>query len=126
MADVLAERREERERLLALARTYVERLQARVPVAAAVVAGSVARGDFNVWSDVDVVVVAEPLPERLVDRAGLLLGEAPVRVQAIGFTPGELHEAWLRGNRLVREAVEDGIVLAGGESFAILARSGRS
>jgi len=63
VADAIAERRLERERLIALAREYVERLSARVTVEAAAVVGSVARGDFNVWSDVDVVVVANADPE---------------------------------------------------------------
>lgn len=118
MADVVAARRVERERLLSTARTYVERLAARVPVVGAVVAGSVARGDFNVWSDVDVVVVADDLPEGALDRAALLLVDAPPRVQPIGYTPAELGAAWQARNRLVLEAVEHGVVIAGGDVFA--------
>lgn len=34
--------------------------------------GSVARGDFNLWSDIDVLVVADNLPERWLDRLGRL------------------------------------------------------
>ena len=47
-------------------------LSERLPVQAVMLTGSVARGDFNVWSDIDVVVVAESLPERLRDRLALL------------------------------------------------------
>ena len=77
MRDVIAERRAEQQRLVELARDYVARLSARIPLTAAVVVGSVARGDFNVWSDVDVVIVAQGLPERAPDRAALLLADAP-------------------------------------------------
>jgi hypothetical protein len=42
-------------------------------------------------------------------------------VQPVGFTPEELREARRRGNRLVCEAVEAGVVLAGGGAFATLA-----
>jgi hypothetical protein len=63
VGEVLAARRAERERLIGLARGYVERLSARVSVLGAAVVGSVARGDFNVWSDVDVVVVSDDVPE---------------------------------------------------------------
>jgi hypothetical protein len=116
MSDPLVTRRRERERLLATARAYVERLSVRLPVVAAAVAGSVARGDFNVWSDVDVVVVAEGLPERAPDRIGLLLEHAPGGIQPFGFTPQEFLAAWRAGNPLVRETVESGVVLAG-EAF---------
>jgi hypothetical protein len=118
--DVLAERRRERERLIGLARGYVERLAARLPVDAAVVVGSVARGDFNVWSDIDVVVVAEGLPERAVDRLGLLLEGAPVGVQPVGFSKSEFRHALAKRNRLAHEALEGGVVLLGEELIGSL------
>lgn len=110
----LQARVEERERLLGLARSYVDGLARRQPLLAAVVVGSVARGDFNVWSDVDVVV-AERLPERAPDRAMFLAEDAPGGVQPIGFTPEELVLALRRGNPLAQEAVTGGVVLRGAE-----------
>jgi len=115
MAETLAERARERERLIELARTYVRRLSRRHPLLAAAVVGSVARGDFNVWSDVDVVVVADDLPERAPERGLLLVEDALGGVQPVGFTPGELAEALRRGNPLAREAVTSGVVLLGGD-----------
>jgi predicted nucleotidyltransferase len=112
-ADPLAGRRAERERLIALARAYVERLADVVPVGAAAVAGSVARGDFNVWSDIDVVVVSDALPEAGPARAeALALGEAP-GVEPHGYTRAELRRALERGDPLVLEAVERGVPLRG-------------
>lgn len=118
MVDPLTGRREERDRLIALARCYVERLGARVPVIGAAVVGSVARGDFNVWSDVDVVVLAESLPERLVDRLDLLTRDAPPRVQPAGFTPSELRAAVSRGNPLVTELRARGVALVGADDLS--------
>jgi uncharacterized protein len=118
MADVLAERARERDELIALARTYVERLSSDLTVLAAAVVGSVARGDFNVWSDVDVVVVAESLPTRAPERAQALGRVAPPRVQPIGFTPAEVRAADTKGNPLVREAQTVGILLVGTEFLA--------
>ncbi|MCS7234899.1 MAG: nucleotidyltransferase domain-containing protein [Armatimonadota bacterium] len=118
MADVVVRRHQDREELLALARSYVGRLKARLSVVAAAVVGSVARGDFNVWSDVDVVVVAEELPERAPERAALLLADAPGRVQPVGFTPGEFRRAWRRGNPLARAVATEGVVLLGEGFFA--------
>ena len=122
-ADVLARRQREREALLALARGYVERLSLRLPVLAAAVVGSVARGDFNVWSDVDVVVVAEELPERTPDRAALLGADAPARVQPVGFRPDEFDAALHKGNRLAQEALDAGFLLAGAGFFRQRSRS---
>ncbi len=113
MADVLERRRIEREKLLELARAYAERLSERTALEAAVVAGSVARGDFNVWSDVDVVVVADGLPNRALDRATFLLEDAPPGVQPIGYTPSEFEHEVRRGNRLVLEAINSGVTVVG-------------
>ncbi len=99
--------------LIGTAERYVEDLAERVDLLAAVVAGSVARGDFNVWSDIDVIVVSQELPARLPERLGFLLEGAPPGIQTAGFTPEELRLAFARRNRLVLEAVERGIVLRG-------------
>jgi predicted nucleotidyltransferase len=109
--DIVARRRAEREGLIDLGREYARRLSARLAVRAAYVAGSVARGDFNVWSDVDVVIVADDLPERVPDRMAVLMADAPPRVQPVGFTPAEFERARARRNPLVIEALERGVVL---------------
>jgi uncharacterized protein len=115
MADILAERAREQDALIELARGYVRRLAADTDLVAAFVVGSVARGDFNAWSDVDVVVVADNLPSRAPDRAQALGQSAPPRVQPVGFTPMEFRAAHAKGNPLVREAMEIGIQLAGAD-----------
>lgn len=115
MGDAVAERRRERERLIGLARDYVSGLASRIPLTAAAVVGSVARGDFNVWSDIDVVVVARELPPRAPDRGAMLAGHAAPGVQAVGFTEGEFLVALRKRNPLALEATADGVVLAGGE-----------
>ncbi len=116
MSDVIAERRREQSRMRTAAADYVERLAAHLDVIAAAMVGSAARGDFNVWSDIDVVVVAEGLPARLPDRALSLAMDAPPGVEPIGFTPAEFERAYRRGNPLAREAVELGETIRG-ESF---------
>lgn len=109
----LAARGAERERLVTLSRCFAEALQERLGARVVMLAGSLARGDFNVWSDIDLLVVADHLPDRLPDRLALLHEGAPARVQIIGFTPHELRVAAARRNRLVLDAAAYGIVLAG-------------
>jgi predicted nucleotidyltransferase len=84
-----------------------------VPVTAAYIAGSIARGDFNVWSDIDVVVVARVLPDDGLDRLDLFV-DAPARVQVIAYRPDEFDRAERRRDPLATEAVSSGIDLLAG------------
>jgi uncharacterized protein len=113
IADPLAGRRAERERLIGLARGYVADLSRQLPLAAAVVAGSVARGDFNLWSDVDVVIVSDALPEPGPDRATALGAGGPPHVEPHGYTSTEFRRGLARGDRLACEALAHGVLLHG-------------
>lgn len=111
-AEVVARRRAERERLLDLARTYVGSLDPRLEVRAAVVVGSVARGDFHVASDVDVVVVADGLPEDPAERWRRVVSLRGV-IEPIAWTPDEWRQERRRRNPLVVDALDHGVWLAG-------------
>lgn len=75
--------------------------------------GSVARGDFNVWSDVDVLVVADALPERWLDRLAVLAERAPPGVSALGWTPDEWAQEVARRNPIATEVLGHGVVVSG-------------
>jgi predicted nucleotidyltransferase len=111
-ADPLERRRGERDERLARAREHVERLNSRMPVIGAAVAGSVSRGDFNLWSDIDVVVVSDELPAPGPARSAAL-GDAAPGLELHCYTTVEFARALERGDRLAREAVESGVVLVG-------------
>lgn len=111
MSGALAQRHAERDRLVALAHEHARTLARRLSLRRAAIVGSVARGDFNVWSDVDLVVVADALPERLPDRLAVLMDGRPPRVEVAGFTPAELEDARRRRNRMVQELDAIGIEL---------------
>jgi predicted nucleotidyltransferase len=111
--DPLVDRHAQRERLLALARGHVQTLAGRLPVIAAVVAGSVCRGDFNQWSDVDLVVVVEDLPADAAQRWSVLSADRPGRVEVHGYTPSEFQAALERRDALALETSADGLVLGG-------------
>jgi len=82
-------------------------------VDAAGVIGSVARGDFNRWSDVDVVVVSEALPERFPDRLELLFRDRPPRIEPSGLSAYELRRLHRRGDPRVAELIAEGVLLCG-------------
>jgi predicted nucleotidyltransferase len=109
---VLGRRRREQAELLDLALTFADGLDSSLGVQAVVVFGSVARGDFNVWSDVDVLVVATHLPAGWLDRVDAL-GPPPARVQPVAWTPDEWRHQRSRGNPIAVQAVEQGRWLIG-------------
>lgn len=111
-SEVIARRRARRQELLGLARRYVDDLAPAVEVLAAVVVGSVARGDFHDSSDIDVVVVAGHLPEDPGDRWRLVAPRRGV-VQPVAWTPEEWRTARRRRNPLAIDALAHGVWLVG-------------
>ncbi len=113
--EVVARRRAEREALIERARRFVLGLDAGLGVRAAVIVGSVARGDFNLWSDVDVVVVADGLGATLLERLEQL-GPRPGRVEPFAWLPNEWRVRLTRGDPMAVEAVKAGVWLEGSPS----------
>lgn len=110
---IVERRRREQSERIAQAAAWAKRLSARLEVEAVVVFGSVARGDFNKWSDVDVLVVARGLPENARDRLALLGIDTPLGVQPVGWTPEELAARSARRDPIARECETVGVVVYG-------------
>jgi uncharacterized protein len=105
---VIRRRRGEQLALVDAARVWVGRLRGRLPLERAVVFGSVARGDFNRWSDVDLLLVSPEFrgpPLRRLEQ----LGDRPARVQPVCWTPAEWRAERDRGNPIAIEAEVAGI-----------------
>jgi uncharacterized protein len=111
-SEVIARRRADREALLRSAREYVEGLAGDLDVLAAVVVGSVARGDFHDASDVDLIVVVGDLPDDAAARWSLVAPRHGV-VQPIAWTAEEWHGQCQRRNPLAVDAVAHGVWLVG-------------
>lgn len=106
-------RRAEQRARLELAASWARRLAQRLEVTAAVVFGSSLRGDFNKWSDIDVLVISPRLPARARDRLELLMADTPPGVQPIGWTPEEYDRRLAKGDPIARECEESGHVVWG-------------
>jgi predicted nucleotidyltransferase len=111
-AEVLRRRENERKALLDRARRFADDLDTGLDVRAVVVFGSVARGDFHEASDVDVLVVANGLPVRPVERLAAL-GLPPSRVEVVAWTPEDWRRAAGRGDPVALEAERAGVWLQG-------------
>ena len=114
MSHPVVERRlAEQAALVQTARQWAERLAKRLDLVAAVVFGSVARGDFNKWSDLDVLVVAQRLPPSGRARLEILMQDAPPGLQPVGWTPEELAARRQRGDPIARECDAVGVTVFG-------------
>jgi len=91
--EVIKARAEEGEGAIGEAKSYVEKLRERLGAISAAVFGSYARRDFNLWSDIDVIVVSQKFKDVNFVKRCLALLDAPPRVEAICWTPEEAAKA---------------------------------
>jgi len=115
---VRARRLDERADLVQEAREFVAAVDPLLGVRAAVVFGSVARGDFNDESDIDVLVVAERLPPRYADRLRAIGWPTAGRIEPIAWTPNEYARHRGEGNLIAVEAEQMGVWLVGAPGTA--------
>jgi predicted nucleotidyltransferase len=89
------------------------RIAPHVRLARKVIAfGSVARGEADAWSDLDLIVVADtarPFFERFKDFAGLY--DVWPRLDLLVYTPEEFARMAAEDNPLIRRALDEGVVL---------------
>ncbi|ABL79081.1 DNA polymerase, beta domain protein region [Thermofilum pendens Hrk 5] len=95
-----------REEVVKEALEWASRLRGSVT---AVLVGSYARGDFNEWSDVDVVLVSGEFKGGPLERLKAI--EVPPGYEVIPLTPEEFERLLERGDQLALEAVERGVKL---------------
>ncbi len=99
---------------------YGEELVRELDAVCIVLFGSVAKGTYTYWSDIDLVVVAEGLPEGYFERFDLLIGlNKPCRAfDAFSYTPAEFEQMLVRGHVTALDSMADGVCLHGHEYFA--------
>ena len=103
--DIIERRIGEREGIIKKAREYSNTINFRATV---LLIGSYARGDFNLWSDVDVLII------------GNFNGNPLQRLKAIDFPPGfevilltpqEFIKMKSKNIKLVKDAYNEGVIL---------------
>ena len=103
--EILKEGRALREKVIEEARRWASNLPFKSSV---ILIGSYARGDFNLWSDVDIVLIAwlhgNPL-ERLKSI------DYPPGFEVIPLTPTEFLTLLKKRNPIAMEALSNGVIL---------------
>ena len=103
--ELIERRRRLRERVILEAKEWALGLPFR---ATAVLIGSYARGDFNLWSDVDVILISE-LKGSPVERLSRI--DFPPGFEVIPLTPEEFLRLKKRRDPIALEAEKKGVVL---------------
>ena len=104
--EVIEKRRRLREKYIQDSRRWVCSLPFKLT---AVLVGSYARGDFNLWSDVDILLVSTEFKGNPVERLKRL--DIPAGFQVIPLTDKEFKRLLEKGEPLILEAKESGVVL---------------
>ena len=111
MLKALEERRRQREEFVDMAQTYADKLRGRLGKLTAIVYGSVSRGDFNLGSDVDVLIISEGLPHHFLERMEVLYSCHESPLEPKGYTRAEFQALLAKRNSAFAEILKDGIVV---------------
>ena len=72
--------------------------------------GSIATGKYRAWSDIDILVISENLPENFLERLRILFELNPTMapIEALGYTPTEFIQMLKRRHPTALYAMADG------------------
>ena len=103
--EIVEKRIEERNKIIQEAKAYSKTLPLKCSV---LLIGSYARGDFNLWSDIDLLIIGDfkgnPL-ERLKNI------DFPPGYETIMLTPEEINKMKSKNDKFITDALKDGVVL---------------
>ncbi len=111
MLEALKERQRQREAFMDMARTYAQVLRGKLGELTAIVYGSVSRGDFNLGSDVDILIISEGLPHHPLERMEVLYSCHEPPLEPKGYTPTEFRTLLTKRNSAMAEILKDGIMV---------------
>jgi hypothetical protein len=123
VSEFASDRARRREELVDLASRYADKVRDQYGPATVLLYGSIARGDFNLWSDVDVLVVSDALPLHPLARSEALQRLVLPGIEPKGLTLREYQDAEARDRPFVREIAKHCIVLRDDLGLAVNLRS---
>ena len=113
MGTIIEKRRKIRENILETTKSFVKCAVKHLQVVEAYLIGSYARGDFNAWSDIDIVIIAENIPESPIKRLDLVkecLSKFP-DVEPIIISHAHYEKLKIKRNPIISEIETHGIKL---------------
>lgn len=111
--EIIKKRKKMKKQVIRKASNWAKGLPFRVT---AILTGSYARGDFNLWSDVDILLISDDFKGTPVER--LMLLDIPAGFQVIPLTLKEFKKLVKKENYLALDALKSGITLR--EDFKLI------
>lgn len=99
MQEVLRRRKEQQLERIEVAKQFVQKLRGEVGPLTAWVYGSVAKGTFKTWSDIDVFIVAENLPDHPLQRLETICQFAAEGIEPKAWTLREFLSSLEKGDK---------------------------
>jgi len=91
---------------------YIKELAGRIDLKTVLLFGSYAKNTYSYGSDVDLLIVAENLPENPIKRVDKLMDESmPFEIQPFAYTPTEFKRMLAENHPLIKGALLHGEIL---------------
>ena len=103
--EIIEKRKRQREQLIGQVSEFIKGLNFKCT---ALLIGSYARGDFNLWSDVDILIIGE-FSGTPVERLKNL--NLPPGYEAILLTADEVAKKRKKNDRFIVESFESGVII---------------
>ena len=103
--EIIEKRKRQRVEMIEQVTEFAKELKLKCTV---LLIGSYARGDFNLWSDVDLLIIGE-FKGTPVER--LKNFNLPPGYEAILLTPDEVAKKRKKNDRFISESFENGVIL---------------
>ena len=115
MERIIERRREERLRVVELVKEFCKEVEKIFNKFTLILIGSYARGDFNLWSDIDVLIVVESCPRNPLRRFDLIkevmMNPKFSNIEPIILTIEEIELKVRKKDPLIREVVDYGVFI---------------
>jgi predicted nucleotidyltransferase len=104
--EALKRRKKLREKIIAEVGEWAQKLSFKATV---VLIGSYARGDFNLWSDVDILLITEFSSKNPLERLKHI--DTLPGYEIIPLTPNEFDRLLQKGDPMAVEAASEGVII---------------
>lgn len=100
--------------VMSFLRCYAERLVRSGEARLVILYGSLARGDYTIFSDADLLIIVDKAEERIIDRIPKFLEpKAPIDLEPRALTVKEVFKIVEEHGRFLKTVFSEGILLAG-------------
>jgi len=98
-------------------REYAKRIEKK-GAKAVILIGSLARGDYTAFSDADIVIIADNVPQNLSERLRDFIDpEFPIDLEPRVYTTEEILKMARNKRKIIDEIINHGILIAGNENL---------